>query len=41
MNTNFILVKDNLECKTQLLAIVRILRKLGWKVKQSELSELI
>ena len=39
--TEFILVKDNLECRTKLLAIVRILRKLGWKVKHSKLGELI
>lgn len=39
--TNFILIKNNLQCKTQRLYIVRILRKLGWKVKANTLSELI
>lgn len=37
----FILVKGNLECKTNLLGVVRILQRLGWKIKQSELSELM
>ena len=39
--TEFILVKNNLECRTKFLAIVRMLRKLGWEVKHSELGELI
>jgi hypothetical protein len=39
--TKFTLTKGNLSCSTNLLSIVRLLRKLGWKVKHSELGELI
>ena len=39
--TEFILTKNNCTCRTKLLAIVRILRKLGWKVKVSTLGELL
>lgn len=39
--TKFTLSKNNLTCHTDLLRIVQILRKLGWKVKHNELSELI
>ena len=39
--TKFILVKGKLECSTNMLAIVRLLQKLGWKIKHNELSELI
>jgi hypothetical protein len=39
--TRFVLVKGHLECKTNLLGVVRILKRLGWKIKHNELSELI
>jgi len=39
--TRFIIIKGNLECRTNLLGVVRILQRLGWKVKHNELSELI
>ena len=39
--TRFILVKGNLECSTNLLGVVRLLKRLGWKIKHNELSELI
>jgi hypothetical protein len=41
MNTEFILTKYNIECRTTSFKIVNLLKKLGWKVKHSELSELI
>jgi len=39
--TKFTLIKNNMICHTDLLSIVRILRKKGWIVKHNELSELI
>lgn len=41
IGTEVILTKNNLECRTRFLSIVKILKKLGWKVKHNELSELI
>ena len=39
--TQFILVKNNLTCKTRNLDVVEQLQALGWKVEQNELSTLI
>ncbi len=41
MFTKFVLVKENLVCSTRSLHIVKSLQTFGWKVKQSNLGELI
>lgn len=39
--TEFILIKNNLECRTPYIFLVKALKRMGWKIKQSELGELI
>lgn len=39
--TEFILVKNRMETRTRSLLAVSSMKALGWKVKQSALSELI
>lgn len=41
MDTKFTLIKNNLTTNTRNIATVVKLQKLGWKVKQSELSNYI